>query len=149
LLVCDWPHSVWTKSLICKDAVLQRIPLFRSVSEDSEVRKFWFHVSRLDDRAIPSERSSVHCSIRPNNVPYRPDARQTKHHLSGRRGFPSGPFTASRSFCSSLHPSGRLSSPSERRLVIDQLQIFFPSSNKGRLMQPSGRRGFPSGCAHT
>jgi len=22
LLVCDWPHSVWTKSLICKDAVL-------------------------------------------------------------------------------------------------------------------------------
>jgi hypothetical protein len=29
--------------------------------------------------------------------------------------------------------------------VIDQVQIFFPSSNKGRLMQPSGRRGFPSG----
>jgi len=21
LLVCDWPYSVWTKSLVCKDAV--------------------------------------------------------------------------------------------------------------------------------
>jgi hypothetical protein len=29
LLVCDWPHSVWTKSLVCKDAILQGIPLFR------------------------------------------------------------------------------------------------------------------------
>jgi len=39
LLVCDWPHSVWTKSLVCKDAVLQGILLFRSFSEDSAVRK--------------------------------------------------------------------------------------------------------------
>jgi hypothetical protein len=35
VLVCDWPHSVWTKSLVRKDAVLQGILLFRSVSEDS------------------------------------------------------------------------------------------------------------------
>jgi len=39
------------------------------------------------------------------------------------------------------NPSGRLSSPPERRPVIDQLQIFFPSSNKGSLMQPFGQRG--------
>jgi hypothetical protein len=39
VLVCDWPHFVWKKSLVCKDAVLQGIPLFRSVSEDSAVRK--------------------------------------------------------------------------------------------------------------
>jgi len=37
-----------------------------------------------------------------------------------------------------LHPSGRLSSSSGRLPVIDQLQIFFPSSNKGRLIQPFG-----------
>jgi hypothetical protein len=85
-------------------------------------------------RAIPFGRSSVHSSIRPDDVPYRPDTRQTKHHSSGRRGFPSRPSTVSRSFCSSLHSSVRLSSPSERRPVIDQLKIFFPSSNKGRLM---------------
>jgi hypothetical protein len=39
LLVCDWPHSRWTKLLVCKDAVLQGIPLFRSVLEYSTVRK--------------------------------------------------------------------------------------------------------------
>jgi membrane-associated phospholipid phosphatase len=27
------------------------------------------------------------------------------------------------------------------------LQIFFPKANMGRLLQPSGRRGFPSGHA--
>jgi hypothetical protein len=39
LLVCDWPHSVWTKSLVCKDVVLQGISLFIRVLEDSDVRK--------------------------------------------------------------------------------------------------------------
>jgi hypothetical protein len=45
-------------------------------------------------------------------------------HLSGRRDFPSGCTTVSRSFCSSLNPSGRLSSHSGRLSVIDQLQIL-------------------------
>jgi hypothetical protein len=93
---------------------------------------------------IPSGHSSVHSSSYPDNVPYRPDARKTKHHPSRRQGFPSGHSFVSRSFCSSLHPSRRLSSPSGRRPVIDQLHIFFPISNNGRLRQPSGRRGFPS-----
>jgi len=100
-------------------------------------------------RGIPSGRSSVHSSICPDNVPYRPDARQSKHHLSGLRGFPSGQFIVSRSFCSSLHPFGHLSNPYGRLPVIDQLQIFFQSSNKGRLIQPSGQHGFPSGRPHT
>lgn len=63
LLVCNWTHSVWTKSLVCKDAVLQGISLFRSVSEDSGIRKVgslpavWMIVlSRSDDdlSTIPS-----------------------------------------------------------------------------------------------
>jgi hypothetical protein len=58
-------------------------------------------------------------------MPYRPDARQTKHHPSGRRVFPSRPFTVTSSFCSSLHPSGRLSSPSGRPLVFDQASDSF------------------------
>jgi hypothetical protein len=43
-----------------------------------------FPVSRSDDRAILSGCPSVHCSIRPNDVPYRSNARQTKHQPSGR-----------------------------------------------------------------
>jgi hypothetical protein len=62
---------------------------------------------------------------RPDDVPYRPDARQTKHHPSGRRVFPSRPFTVSRSFCSSLHPSRRLSSPSGHPSVFDQASDSF------------------------
>jgi hypothetical protein len=122
LLVYDWPHSVWTKSLVCKDTILQGIPLFRSISEDSACKSedFWFPVSRLDDRAIPSGRSSIHCSIHPDNVPCHPDARQIKHHPSGRRVFLSGPFTVSRSLCFSLHPSGRLNNLSRRPSVFDQ-----------------------------
>jgi hypothetical protein len=69
--------------------------------------------------------SSVHCSIRPDDVSYRPDVRQTKHHSSGLRGFSSGPSTVSRSFCFSLHPSGRLSSLSGRLSVFEQASDSF------------------------
>jgi hypothetical protein len=56
----------------------------RRVSEDSACKSenLRFPVSRPDDRAIPSGRLSVHCSIHPDDVPYCPDARQTKHHPS-------------------------------------------------------------------
>jgi hypothetical protein len=126
LLVCHWPHSVWTKSLVRKDTVLQGILLFRSVLEDSVNQKSRFPASRPDDvsshldvhlSTVPSIQTTCHTVRTP---------RQTKHHTSGRCGFSSGPFTASRSSCSSLHPSRRLSSSSGRLPVIDQLQIFFP-----------------------
>jgi hypothetical protein len=138
LLGCNWPNSDWTKSLVCKDDVSQGFHYSDNsalvVSQEKPVP-----CQPSGRRTIPSGRSSVHISSHPDDVPYRLDTRQTKHHSSGRRGFPSGPFTISRSFCSSLHPFERLSSPSGRRSVIDQLQNFFPSSNKGRLIQPSGR----------
>jgi hypothetical protein len=76
-------------------------------------------------RVIPSGRPSVHCSIGSDDMPYRPDTRQTKHHSTRRRGFPSGPFTVSRSFCSSLHPFERLSSPSGRLSVFNQASDSF------------------------
>jgi hypothetical protein len=84
-----------------------------------------FPVSHPDDCAIPSECPFVHCSIRPDNVPYCLDAWQTKHHPSGRRVFQFGPFTVSRSFCSSLHPSKRLNSPFGRLSVFDQASNSF------------------------
>jgi hypothetical protein len=110
---------VWTKSLVCKDAFIRDSTIQSDVRRFCTVFKsevFRVPVSRPDDRAIPSRRPSVHCSIRPDDVPYCPDASQNKHHPSGRRAFSVLTSTVSRSYCSSLYPSGRL-------LVIDQLQI--------------------------
>jgi hypothetical protein len=120
------------------------IPLFRSASDDSALfisQRFWFPASRPDD---VSSRPDAHLSIVPSvwttyHTVRRPD--RPKHH-------PSGHSSASKSFCSSLHPFRRLSSPS-RRLSMIKATYFFPSSYKGRLLKPSGRRGFPSGRAHT
>jgi hypothetical protein len=72
---------------------------------------------RSDDEIFPFGRPSVHCSIHLDDVPYRPDARQTKHH-------PSGPLLYREATVPALHPSGRLSSPSGRLSVIDQLHIL-------------------------
>jgi hypothetical protein len=128
LLVCDWPHSVFeqnhlfVKMLLNRDFTIQKHSRWFCAAFKTEV--FRVPVSRPDDRVIPSGCPSVHCSIRPDDIPYRPDARHTKHHPSGRRDFPSGCTTVSRSFCSSLHPSGRFSSLSGCLSVIDQLQIL-------------------------
>jgi hypothetical protein len=82
VLVCDWLHSVWTKSLVCKDDVLTGTPLFRSISEDSACKSedFRFPVSRPDDRAIPSGRSSVHCSFCPDAHLSTVPSVQTTYH---------------------------------------------------------------------
>jgi hypothetical protein len=148
LLVCNWPHSDWTKSLVCKD-VFHRNSTIQKWSRDSALftsQRIRFPASRPNN---VSSRPDTHLSIVPTvrttcHIVRTPDT--PKHHPSGRRGLPSGSSSASWSFCSSLHPFGRLSSPSGRLSMIE-LQIFFPSSNKGRLLQPSGRHGFPSGGA--
>jgi hypothetical protein len=87
-------------------------------------RSFRFLNSHPEDHAIPSGRLSDHCSIRPDDLPYHQDASQTKHHPSGRRAFSVQASTVSRSYCSSVYSFGRLSSPSGRLSVIDQLQIL-------------------------
>jgi hypothetical protein len=77
--------------------------------------------------SVPCQSSghpSDHCSIHPDDVPYRPNANQTKHHPSGRRSFFFRTSTVSRSYCSSLYSSGRLSNLSGCLSVIDQLQIL-------------------------
>jgi len=118
---------VWTKSLVCKDAVLQGIFHYSEWCKKilpAKSENLWFPVSRPDDRAILSGRPFVYCSIRPDDMPYHLDASQTKHHPSGRRTVSVRTSTISRSYCSSLYPSGRLNSPSGRLSVIDQLQIL-------------------------
>jgi len=141
VLVCDWPHSDWTKSLICKDA-------FQQGFHYSEVFQRFYTVfkSEISVPCQPDAHLSTVPAVRTTYDTVRTPERP-KHHPFVRHGFPSGHSSVSRSFCSSLHSSRRLSSPSGRLSVIE-LQIFFPSSNKGRLLQPSGRRGFPSRRAH-
>jgi len=71
---------------------------------DSTIQKC-FRVRRFSVPCQPFGRSSYpvrmticHYSIRPDDVPYRSDSRQTKHHPSGRRVSPSGPSTLLRRF---------------------------------------------------
>jgi hypothetical protein len=116
---------VWTKILVCKRC-FTGIQLFRSASKSEDFR---FPVSRLDD-----------VSSRPDNVPYCPDARQTKHHPFGRCAFPSGPSTVLKRFCPTcILPDVSAASP-DASLYSNNFR-FFPSSNKGKINQPSGRCG--------
>jgi hypothetical protein len=65
-------------------------------------------------------------------VSSRPDARQTSIIRPDEVFIPSGLHTISRSFCASLHPSGRFSSTSGRLSVLDSFQISFQVPRKGR-----------------
>jgi hypothetical protein len=58
-------------------------------------------------------------------VSYCSDVLQTKASPFGRCGFPSGHSSVLRSFCSSLHPSGRLCSPSGRLSVRSSFRLSF------------------------
>jgi hypothetical protein len=149
-LVYDWPHSDWTKSLVCKDA-FHWDSTIQKCSRDSALfasQEKLVPCQLFGRRVIPSGRSPVHSSNRPDDVPYRLDARQTKtssvwttwifvrtliciekllFHLAFVR-------TSQQPFWTTLND----------RVASD----FFPRSNNGRLLQPSGRCGFPFGRAH-
>jgi hypothetical protein len=118
---------VWTKSLMCKDAVKRDSTcqsIFRRLCTAKKIEDFRFPVSRPDN---VSSRPDTHLSTVPSvrtTCSSRPDARQTSIIHPDDVSFPSGPYTVSRSFCSSLHPSGHLSSPSGRLLVLKQSQIL-------------------------
>jgi len=113
IFVPEWPKGefasilglfcVWTKSLMCKDAEIG-IPLSewcQSILPASR-KNFKFPVSHSDDRAIPSGRPHVHCSISSDDVSFRLDAIQSRIIRLDDMLLPSGLYTVSRSFCSSL-----------------------------------------------
>jgi hypothetical protein len=128
-----WPHSVFGQNHLCVKMLQTGFPLFKVC----KLEEFKFPVSHPDDRAIPSGRPSVHCSIRPNNVSSRPDARQTSIIRPDEVFILSGPHTISRSFCASLHSFGRFSITSGRLPVLDQLLISFQVPRKGRSVNRS------------
>jgi hypothetical protein len=138
----------WKKSFLCKDienmdSTYQSI--FRRLCTAKKIEEFKFPISSPDDRAISSGRPSVNRSSCPDDVPYRPNARQTSIIRPDDVFLPSGPYTVSRSFCASLHTSGRLSSPSGRPSVIDQFQILSKFKiREDRYIRPDDV-GIPSG----
>jgi hypothetical protein len=143
IFVPEWPKGefvsilasfcVWTKSLKCKDAV----------NRDSTIQNL--QVRRIQVPCQPSGHPSIHCSIIPDDVSSRPDARQTNIIRPDEMFIPSGPHTVSRSFCASLHPSGRFSITSECLPAFDQLLISFQVPRKGNLhIKPASRR-----CCHS
>jgi hypothetical protein len=135
IFVPEWPKGefvsilasfyVWTKSLKCKDAV----------NRDSTIQSL--HVRRNSSslstvRTIEPSRPDANLSIHPDDVSSRPDARQTSIIRPDEVFIPSGPHTVSRSFCASLHPSGRFSSMSGHLPVLNQFLISFQVPRKGR-----------------
>jgi hypothetical protein len=93
---------------------LRQKPLRGSQTQEfhfqSDVSQFCLQVRRIssyllanpDDRAVPSERPSVHCSISSDDVSFRPDTKQSSITRPNDVLLPSGPNTVSRSFCFSL-----------------------------------------------
>jgi hypothetical protein len=101
LLVCNWPHSDWTKSLICKDAFEQGFRYSAMFSRDSAQfarQKMKFLVSRPDNVSFrPNTQLSKALVVRTTCHTVRTLIR-LKHHLSGRHGFPFGRSSVSRRF---------------------------------------------------
>jgi hypothetical protein len=108
IFVPEWPNvefvsilalfCVWTKSLICKEAV-NKDSTFRVMSRLEENSS---SLTASGQCVIPSGRPSVYCSIRPDDVSSRPDARHSSIIRPDDVLLPSGHFTVSRSFCASL-----------------------------------------------
>jgi hypothetical protein len=142
----------WTKSLLCKDLFYQRFRLFRSVSRrfcticKSEISVPCQPSGR---RVIPSGRPAVQCISRPDDVTYRPDTHPTKASSVRTTWIPVRTFlyveklrTAPACIC----PDDSAARPDDPQCSIKSQDFFL--KHRYRLLQPSGRRGFPFGCVH-
>jgi hypothetical protein len=113
--LCNVYSSAKVRSRVYRpNGLVKRLDTHQVSNINKDAFQQGFHYSEVfSDSALFFKSEDFRFPVsRPDDVPYRPDARQIKHHTSRRCGLSSGPFTASRSLCSSLHPSGRLSNPS-------------------------------------
>jgi hypothetical protein len=124
---------VWTKSFMCNDAV-NRDSTFRVMSEDSafESEEFQVPCQPSGRCIIPSGRPSVYCSIRPDDVSFRPDIRQTSIIFPDGMLLPSGHLHRIEKLLCQLSPSGRFSSTSGRLSVLERFTDSFQAPRKGR-----------------
>jgi hypothetical protein len=117
---------VWTKSLMCNDAV-KRDSTFRVMSEDSACKSEEFQVpcQPSGQCVIPSGRPSVYCSIRPDDVSFCPDIRQTSIICPDDVFLPSGHLHRIEKLLCQLAPFGRFSNTSGRLSVLERFTDSF------------------------
>jgi hypothetical protein len=130
---------VWTKSLICKDAAN------RDSTVQSEVRRISkFPVSRPDDvSSRPDAHLSTVPSVRTTCLSVRTSNRQASS-VQTTCFFRSETYIVSRSFCASLlRPDVLASRPDAYQFSNGSL--ILSKFKKGKINQPSGRCGIPSG----
>jgi hypothetical protein len=130
---------VWTKSLICKDAAN------RDSTVQSEVRRISkFPVSRPDDVL---SRLDVHLSTVPSVQTTCLSVRTSDRQASSVRTtcfFRSDTYIVSRSFCANLLlPDVSAARPDAYQFSNGSL--ILSKFKKGKINQPSGRCGIPSG----
>jgi hypothetical protein len=145
IFVPEWPKGefvilasfcVWTKSLMRKDAwnrdsTCQSI--FRRLCIAKKIEDFKLPVNCPDDVLSPSGRPSVHCSIRPDDVSYRPDARQTSIIRPDDVSFHPNPHLYwEASVPAYIHPDLSTAHPDVHQWSISFR--FFPSLDMGRLI---------------
>jgi hypothetical protein len=123
---------------MCNDAV-NRDSTFRVISEDSacESEEFQVPCQPSGRCVIPSGRPSVYCSIRPDDVSFRPDIRQTSIICSDDVFLPSGHLHRIEKLMCQLAPSGRFSSTSGRLSILQRFTNSFQVSRKGRSINRS------------
>jgi hypothetical protein len=140
-LLVFWPYCVFGQNHLCVKDAVHRDSTFSVMSRPEEIQVPCQPSERC---VIPSGSSSVYCSIRSDDVLSCPDARQTSIIRPDDVPLPSEHSTVSRSFCSSLlRPDVSAASPDAHQHLISHR--FFPSSKEGKINQPFGRCGIPSG----
>jgi len=130
---------IWTKSLMCNDAAN------RDSTFQSEVRRISkFPVSRPDD---VSSRPDAHMSTVPSvrttcHSVWTSDRQASSVRMMGF--FRPDTYIVSRSFCACLlHPDVSAARPDSYQFLNGSL--ILSKFKKGKINQPSGRCGIPSG----
>jgi hypothetical protein len=117
----------------------------RDSTIQSEVRRNSSSLSAV--RTIVPSRSDAYCScfFRPIDVPSRPDTVSPASSIRTMFFFRPNTYTVSRSFCASLlRPDVSAARPDAYQFSNGSL--ILSKFKKGKINQPFGRCGIPSGC---
>jgi predicted LPLAT superfamily acyltransferase len=122
-----WLYSVFGQNHLYVRMPQTGIPLFKS-----EVRRNSSSLSAV--RTIMPSRLDAYCScsIRPDEVPYRPDTVSPASFVRTMCSFRPDLFTVSRSVCASLLLFGRFSSTSGSYTVLERFSDSFQVPRKER-----------------
>jgi hypothetical protein len=145
-LLVFWPYSFFGQNHLCVKDVVHRGSTFRVMSRSEEIQVPCQPSGRC---VIPSGHPSVYCSILPNDVSSRPDARQSSIISPDDVFLPSGLQTESRSFpvpaCSVRTFQQHVRMPISTRSVSDSFQV----PRKGRsIYRPDDVVSRSDACLH-